>query len=343
MPAGVRGLPVATVFLGGGTPSVIASQSICSLLDRMQSVFTFLPDVEISVEANPEDITPVWVEAMQKAHVNRFSCGIQSFVCTQALNRRHTPEQAVRAVQIMRQQGVNNLNIDMMFALPNQTLADLDQDLRILLELAPEHISWYALTLAPNTTLQQEVQIGKWQIPNENTWIILYERIQDQLKASGYEQYEISNWARPGCRCRHNERIWQGADYLGFGPGAASRIGKWRWKDPFPPSIFLQATQNLQTWNFPLPPPWAVEAEMVDEIGEDLETLLTGIRLLEGFNIARLHGKLESQCICSLQTQGLLWQTNDRIGPTRRGLSLADTVLIQLVRGLQTGRPTSCI
>lgn len=342
LPADLAHFPVSTVFFGGGTPSILPAGAIFGLLNRMRNAFRFAPDTEISVEANPEDITPAWVEEMKNAGVNRFSCGVQSFFCAHTLGRRHTPERAVQAVQELRRCGVQNLNLDMMFALPLQTMPDLEQDIGRLLDLAPEHISWYALTLTPETPLAHAVHSGRWTLPDEETWLLFYDRIQQRLNEAGYEHYEISNWARPGWRCRHNERIWNGADYLGLGPGAASRLGKWRWKDPFPPVLFLQASSPPESWKNAGPPPWAAEAEAVDARGEDLETLLTGIRLPEGFDLDRLHGEIDPDRICSLRSCGLLWQTGRRIGPTRRGLLLSDTVLTQLADGLRNRSVPSC-
>ncbi len=341
LPAGFGGIPVSTVFFGGGTPSILPRGTVGALLRSMRGVFALAPDAEISLEANPEDVSADWVEEMRAAGVNRFSCGVQSFVCTQALNRRHTPQRAVAAVEELRRQGVDNLNLDMMFALPEQRLADLDRDIDALLRLSPEHVSWYALTLAPRTPLEAAVRAGRWRLPGESLWLAMYERIQERLEKAGYEHYEISNWARPGKACRHNWRIWMGADYIGFGPGAASRFRRWRWKEPFPPEIFLD-TAEPACWKEPGPPPWAMDAEIVDETGEDLETLLTGVRLPEGFDLRRLHGEIDPGCICSLQSQGLLWQTGHRIGPTRKGLSLSDTVLALLADGLRCRRPPSC-
>ena len=161
-----------------------------------------------------------------------------------------------------------------------------------------------------------------------------YALVQDRLGAAGYGQYEISNWARPGFECLHNLRVWEGADYLGLGPAAVTRWRGWRWTEPMDPGEYRRRASGC-AWPQEGPPPWAGQAEVVTALGADIETLLTGTRLLGGFEPARLAGRLEETCICDLRTKGLLWQTGGRIGLTRAGLPVADSVLACLVAALR--------
>lgn len=334
LPDGMRERPVATVFFGGGTPSCVPAAAIAAILDAVRQSLRLSPDAEISLEANPEDVTLDWIRAIRDAGVNRISCGVQSFTCAGPLGRRHTPQRAVEAVATLRAAGVDNLNLDLMFALPGQGPAELDRDLDALLALSPEHVSCYGLTLAPGTPLARDHAAGRFATPDDDAWNALYARLQDRLAAAGYGHYEISNWARPGYECRHNLRIWEGADYLGLGPAAVTRWKRWRWTEPVDPEEYVRRASGC-AWPGEGPPPWAGQAEVVTATGADIETLLTGTRLLRGFDPARLAGRLEEACICDLRAKGLLWQTDGRIGLTRAGLPVADSVLDCLVAALR--------
>lgn len=334
LPDAMRGRPVMTVFFGGGTPSCVPTAAIAAVLDAVRENLRLSPDAEISLEANPEDVTPDWIRAVRDAGVNRISCGVQSFTCAGPLGRRHTPQRAVEAVATLRGAGVDNLNLDLMFGLPGQGPAELDRDLDALLALSPEHLSCYGLTLAPGTPLARDHAEGRFATPDDDAWNALYTRLQDRLAAAGYGHYEISNWARPGYECRHNLRIWEGADYLGLGPAAVTRWKRWRWTEPVDPEEYVRRASGC-AWPGEGPPPWAGQAEVVTATGADIETLLTGTRLLRGFDPARLAGRLEEACICDLRAKGLLWQTDGRIGLTRSGLPVADSVLDCLVAALR--------
>ena len=333
LPGTLRAQPVSTVFFGGGTPSCVPPEWIADLLDTIRGVFNLEDGAEISIEGNPEDISPAWIRAMLAAGVNRFSLGVQSFSCAGPLGRRHTPQRAVEAVQQLRNAGVTNLNLDLMFALPGQGPAELERDLFRLIDLRPEHVSCYGLTLAPDTPLARDYAAGLWSFPDDDVWLELYRIVEEHLAGAGYEQYEISNWARPGRECRHNLRIWEGADYLGLGPGAVSRWKHWRWTEPAVPAEYRRLA-NGRAWPGEGPPPWAACSEEINAEGADIETLLTGTRLIRGFELRRLAGTLRETCICDLRTKGLLWQTGGRVGLTRPGLPLADSVLAQLVDAL---------
>ncbi|MBU1242922.1 coproporphyrinogen III oxidase family protein [Myxococcota bacterium] len=334
LPAAMRTQPVDTVFFGGGTPSCVPPGLIAGILRTARDLFPFSDNAEISLEANPEDVTPAWIRAMREAGVNRFSLGVQSFACAGPLGRRHTPQRAIEAVGQLRAGGVTNLNLDLMFALPDQGPSELARDLDELIALSPEHVSCYGLTLEPDTPLGRDYAAGLHRFPDDEAWLKLYRTVQDRLEGAGYEQYEISNWARPGMECRHNLLIWEGADYLGIGPAAVSRWKRWRWTEPADPQEYRHLVDGCR-WPQEGPSPWAAASDTVDDAGADIETLLTGTRLLRGFDLGRLHGRLLEDCICDLRTKGLLWQTGGRVGLTRPGLPVADSILAQLVDALR--------
>jgi len=333
LPAAMRTEAVSTIFFGGGTPSCVPPEWIAGLLHTAHEIFHIEEDAEISVEGNPEDISPDWIRTMREAGVNRFSLGVQSFSCAGPLGRRHTPQRAVEAVRQLREAGVVNLNLDLMFALPGQGPVELAHDLDQLIALQPEHVSCYGLTLAPETPLARDYAAGLYTFPNDEAWLNLYRIVTEHLERAGYNQYEISNWARPGMECRHNLRIWEGADYVGIGPGAVSRWKRWRWTEPADPAEYRRRAEGC-AWPGEGPPPWAAVSDEIDALGADIETLLTGTRLIRGFDLRRLTGTLRDDCICDLRTKGLLWQTGGRVGLTRPGLPLADSVLEQLVDAL---------
>ncbi len=325
LPAEFTHPELATVFWGGGTPSCLPVSMLSQLAGEIPRVWRLAADCEHTMEVNPEDVNSELATFLLRQGINRISMGAQSFSCLQVLGRRHTAEQTRRAVALLREAGLKNLNLDIMFALPEQDLPGLEQDLDEILRLSPEHISCYGLTIEPGTPLATEVGEGRLFVPDETLWIRMYETVIRTLTEAGYTHYEVSNFARPGFACRHNLRIWEGADYLGLGPGAASRWKQWRFTDfldvaPSPP-----AAPHL---------PFAVETEEVDARGQDIETLLTGLRLLEGLELKKLRCPVPDDRICDLRKEGLLWQTQGRVGLTRSGLLVADTVLSRMVDAL---------
>ena len=205
------------VFIGGGTPSLLSGAAVVALLDGIARLAPLAADCEITLEANPGTFEQEKFAAYRAAGVNRLSIGVQSFADAQlqALGRIHSSAEAVRAVTLAQQAGFARINLDVMFALPGQDVAGALDDLRHAIALAPEHISWYQLTLEPNTTFYANPPV----LPDSDTQIDIYEAGSALLTAGGYRQYETSAW-RAGEPCRHNLNYWQYGDYLGIGAGA---------------------------------------------------------------------------------------------------------------------------
>ena len=218
----VQGRSVETVFLGGGTPSLFSGAAIARLLAGLKAELELAPHVEITLEANPGAVDAARFGAFREAGVNRLSIGIQSFRNEQlrALGRVHDAAQARTAVATARAAGFDNLNLDLMYALPNDDVAGAVGDLEGALELAPAHISWYQLTLEPNTAFERRPPA----LPDDDVVRRIEERGRALLAAHGYARYEISAYARPGRRCLHNLNYWQFGDYLGLGAGAHGKI-----------------------------------------------------------------------------------------------------------------------
>ncbi|ROT45322.1 radical SAM family heme chaperone HemW [Pusillimonas sp. NJUB218] len=217
----IWGRPVVSIFIGGGTPSLLSAQALDQMLAMFRACLTVLPGAEITLEANPGTAEAGRFRDFAASGVSRISLGIQSFsnAALKALGRIHDADQA-RAAIAMAQAAVPRVNLDLMFALPDQTLDQCDADLAEALAFGTEHLSLYNLTLEPNTVFAKYPP----NIPSEDDAAIMQERVADTLAAAGYERYEVSAYARPGKRCLHNLNYWEFGDYLGIGPGAHGKL-----------------------------------------------------------------------------------------------------------------------
>ena len=220
-----------SVFLGGGTPSLLDAAQMDAVLHALRSRFTLTGDAEITVECNPGTVTPEKLSGYRESGVNRLSFGVQSFHADdlEFLSRIHTPQEAEDAVRLARGAGFDNINIDLMFSLPGQTPERWKHNLERARQLGTEHLSCYSLTVEPGTPLARMVMHGMVSMPPVESDAELFEMTMETLEGWGYEQYEVSNYALPGRRCRHNLTYWQHKDYLGFGPSAHSTWKGLRW------------------------------------------------------------------------------------------------------------------
>ena len=216
--------PLTSVFFGGGTPSLLSPIQVARILKSAETCFGFAEDIEISLEANPGTVTLSSLTGYRAAGVNRISLGIQSLSAARLkqLGRIHSSEDAIKAIRLARQAGFNNLSCDLIFALPGQSLADLQKDLERLLELHPEHLSCYGLTVEEGTPYHAQLTGGTLILPDDTVYAEHFMALHHYLTARGYEHYEISNYARPGRQCRHNLGYWRRQASLGIGAGAHS-------------------------------------------------------------------------------------------------------------------------
>ncbi|MGY6561183.1 MAG: radical SAM family heme chaperone HemW [Luteibaculaceae bacterium] len=215
---------VETIYFGGGTPSILAVEEIKALLESIHQYFSVSAEPEITLEANPDDLTPEKCAALYQAGINRLSIGIQSFNDKHLtlMNRAHNAEMALNCAQNARKNGIQNLSIDLMYGLPALSQEDWEENLRIALSLNPEHISAYNLTVEPKTALFHQVKKGLVQIPSDAESAKQFDTLCETLKQAGYRHYEISNFCKPGFISRHNSSYWQDVKYLGIGPSAHS-------------------------------------------------------------------------------------------------------------------------
>ncbi|NLE29595.1 MAG: radical SAM family heme chaperone HemW, partial [Phycisphaerae bacterium] len=220
-----------TIFIGGGTPTSLEPDQIRRLGEIIDENFQKTPDCEFSIEANPESLSPVKMSTIREIGVNRLSIGTQTFNpgLLKAIGRRHTGEQTIRAMDLARSTGIKNISLDLIFGLPDQTLDQFQMDLTTAATLGPEHLSCYALTLEPGTKLYETMHPRT--DADEILLVRMFHLAHDFLTAIGFEHYEISNYALPGRRCRHNFRYWQNLDYMGLGPAAAGFLNRSRYKN----------------------------------------------------------------------------------------------------------------
>ncbi len=270
------GREFATVYLGGGTPSLSSARSLGRFLEQLLRLLGLPPDAEITVEANPETLDRERLHALRAVGVNRLSIGAQSGLDPELrlLGRTHTPREVEQAVDRARRAGFENLNLDLIFGLPGQTPRHLEASLHWAVALEPEHLSVYSLTLEPGTLFHREARRGRLQLPDEATMVALYRLREDFLESHGYHLYEISNFARPGYESRHNLLYWCHRPYLGVGLSAAS----FRYHTPTAGERWVQhrsLVRYLQDERTPT-------VEQLDARALLLERVFLGIRLREG-------------------------------------------------------------
>ncbi len=333
---GSVGMPLRprTIFVGGGTPTLLRPEHWRRLLEAMRRWGVLTGVEEFTVEANPETVTPDLLRLLVEGGVDRISIGAQSFehATLKALERWHDPDSVGRAVDMARVAGIARINLDLIFAAPGQTLAGWERDLERALALEPTHLSCYGLTYEPGTVLGKRRDLGRVTPTEEAVERAMYEHALDRLPAAGFYQYEVSAWARQRGgvgdeRCKHNLAYWRCGDYLGLGPSAASHFAGRRWKNL--PHIGRYAADS------PRPPLLEDEALTPRERVE--ERLMFGLRLNAGINTAWLEGEAVAQVatlpadLADLLAWGLVTRDAQSTRLTRAGLLVADSVLARLI------------
>ena len=232
--AELNGKPVKTLYMGGGTPSQLPLPLLARLIDGLKATLDLNAVQEFTLEANPDDVTPEWSAAARALGVNRVSMGVQSFqdAVLRLVGRRHTARQAIDAVASLRHAGIDNISIDLIYGLPGQTLETWAESVRQAVDLRPQHISAYGLTYEPGTRLWQQRECGEVVEASEDQYLDMYRILVGMLQTAGYEHYEISNFALPGYRSRHNSSYWNETPYLGLGAAAHSYDGTMRRSNP---------------------------------------------------------------------------------------------------------------
>ena len=348
-------LPLATLYFGGGTPSLFSPSFYARIIDLLAQRVGFCLEAEITLEANPADISREKIIGYRAAGINRISLGAQTFAPEglQLLGRRHDGLMVENAVDLLRSVGIDNLSLDLIFAWPGQSLAVLSQDLQKLAALAPEHVSAYSLSLEPGTRLAQEVASGKLSVVAEDVQAEMMQLVEERLKDAGLQRYEISNFARHHqVQAQHNLAYWQLHDYLGLGAGAC---GGWRcrkdqehWVERYcnmpDPFVYMRRLEQLNSSppagsnSSELWPELWFEKEIIDRKTSFIESLMMGLRLRQGVNLAVLRDEYGLQAIDAvilraqkLRGDGLLDWDESNLWITDKGMILSDTILSYLL------------
>ncbi len=272
--------PARSVYFGGGTPSQLGARRLLRLLAAIAGHGGLLPEAEITVEANPTSVEADLLEALRAGGFNRLSLGLQSLrdELLTVLTRTHTAAEALAAFGLARAAGFDNISVDLMFNLPRQRFTDWCDDLQRIIQLGPEHVSLYELSVEAGTPLAADVAAGRLLLPDEEVDAAMYEAARELLPAAGWEHYEISNFARPGRSSAHNAVYWRNEEYRGYGPGAASYVGRRRWTNEPRAELWRQAVTAGGA---------AVsEEETRSEDEERRETMYLGLRQLTGVDVA---------------------------------------------------------
>jgi oxygen-independent coproporphyrinogen-3 oxidase len=270
---------IGTIYFGGGTPSRLAADALERILDRVRTDRSVAEGAEVTLEANPEDVEAEAARAWLRAGINRISLGAQSFepAVLEWMHRSHGPDRIARAVGILRDVGHRNLSLDLIFGLPVELERSWMRDLERAVELEPEHLSVYGLTIESHTPLARWVERGETRAADEERYAAEFLAADQRLRAAGYEHYEVSNYARPGRRAIHNSAYWQGRSYLGLGPSAHSRFGDARQWNLAEWVAYSRAIEHATS-------PVAGR-EVLDLAARELERLYLGLRTAEGLPV----------------------------------------------------------
>ncbi|MFX0595192.1 radical SAM family heme chaperone HemW [Melissospora conviva] len=319
---------VDTVFVGGGTPTLLPTDDLARILDGIDRLWGLADDVEVTTEANPESVTPASLKALRAAGYTRISLGMQSAAAgvLAVLDRRHSAGRAVAAAGEARDAGFDHVNLDLIYGTPGETAEDFAASLEQVVAAGVDHVSAYALIVEEGTRLAARMRRGELPYPSDDVAADRYLAAEAALSAAGFSWYEVSNWARtPAARCRHNLLYWAGGDWWGFGPGAHSHVGGVRWWNVKHPSAYAQ---RLAQGHSP-----GQGRELLTAAEAHMEDVMLRLRLAEGLPLAVLDPAGAAGARRALE-QGLLDEAGYRAGRavlTLRGRLLADAVVRDLL------------
>lgn len=343
-----KGRPVETVFFGGGTPSLLPAADNQRILAAVQESYSLATDAEVSIEANPGTVDQEYLRALAGTGFNRVSFGVQSFhdADLKFLDRIHCAQDAVDSVQWAREAGFPRISLDLIYGLPDQTLNAWSSNLDQALALDPGHLSLYALTIEESTRLAYDIDHGRIPEPDGDLQADMYELTCRRLVAAGYEQYEISNWSRPGQQCRHNLVYWRNTEWLGFGPGAHSHWGGHRFANVYSPRRYIDLINGANEWASTGGASREVLASMphltlVESQSDALQladTAILALRLNEGLDLAAFEQRfgrsfeaVYDEPYRDMRAAGLLDRSNGNVHLTDHGRFLANEVFVRLL------------
>jgi oxygen-independent coproporphyrinogen-3 oxidase len=322
---------ISTVYLGGGTPSQLTIPQLHQLFDAIYIYNKVESGAEVTIEMNPDDVSVPYADTLRQLGINRVSMGAQTFDDERLrwLNRRHTVAQVGQAVTILRAAGIRNISIDLMYGFPDETIDDFVRDIDEAIKLDVEHISAYCLMIEEGTELYRrygDKRVREYDDSKEETERKMYELLIDKLTAAGYEHYEISNFARPGFRSRHNSSYWTGVPYIGLGAAAHSFDGHLRSWNVSDIRQYIAAVNRDKRLN---------EEEVLSATDFYNERVMLGLRTCEGVDLSALSDDERNYCIQEAQpflSDDILLLTDNRLVLTRKGLFVSDYVISSLMQ-----------
>jgi len=324
--------PLHSIYIGGGTPTLLSPEQLTQLWHDVIAPFPRLPEVEITLEANPGTLTEEKLAVIAALPITRVSLGVQSFAADtlRILGRIHSPEEAESSVHALRAAGIRQVNMDLMYGLPEQTVAEWEATLRRAISLQPDHLSCYALILEEDTPLFRKIQAGDYALPGEETVIAMLATTERLLTAAGLMPYEVSNAALPGAHSRHNLGYWLGRDYLGLGAAASSTVAGVRWRNIAEVSTYTTRCQEAL--------PVVAYSERLSAPERLLERVMLGLRLYNGFDLPAAEmdcgislTAITGPTVQALIAEGLLMQQRERLCLTATGFPLANQVVTRLM------------
>ena len=327
----LEGEEIETIYLGGGTPSQLTEEELNEIFTSLYNIYKVKEDAEITLEANPDDLTPEYVSMLRRLPINRISMGIQTFQeeTLKLLHRRHTTRQAIEAFQRCREAGFRNISIDLMYGLPSETLNIWKEDLQQAIALHPEHISAYHLIYEEGTALWKLREEHQVEEADEDLSVTLFKNLIDELKQAGYQHYEISNFCLPGLHSRHNSSYWTGKKYLGCGPSAHSFNGSSRQWNIASLDNYLKGIASGKP-NY--------EIEELDLYTRYNDFVITSIRTCWGMSLSRLRSEygeeLYRYCLRMAKShleQGVLEIEEDTLRLTQEGIFISDGIMSELL------------
>ena len=317
-----------TVFVGGGTPSMLGASGLRRLLDGVRNSFGLADDAEVTTESNPESTSPEFFEGLAEAGFTRVSLGMQSAVphVLATLDRTHTPGRPAAAVAEARAAGFEHINLDVIYGTPGESMADLDTTLEAVLAAEVDHLSAYSLIVEPGTAMARKVRRGELPMPDDDDLADRYERIDAALSQVGFSWYEVSNWAKPGGQCRHNMLYWRDGNWWGAGPGAHSHLDGTRFYNVKHPARYAVTISGGE-----LP---VKDSEGLTAEDRHTEKIMLGLRLAEGID-ASLLGEDELDKARRQAEAGMVEFVSvdggQRIQLTNRGRLLADAIIVDIL------------
>ncbi|MCD6163240.1 MAG: radical SAM family heme chaperone HemW [candidate division Zixibacteria bacterium] len=315
-----------TIYLGGGTPPLIGDEKIGEIIWHLRKCFNFTPNTEITIEANPESVSPDLLKNLHDFGINRITLGVQSFNdnLLKTLGRPHNSETADKAIDMIYNAGFENIGIDLIFGIPGQTIAVWRDTLKKAINKQPPHISAYELTIENETPIERMINSGELTLLDDDLIAEMYQILHEMLTESGYKRYEVTNYAKPGFECRHNLKYWTDRKYLGLGPSAHSYYTKYRTSSYKSVDKYVAALNKGKL-------PTVFKEELSDE-QKSQERLMLGLRLASGIDIMTVREAIDKEKMAEFIQQGYLKKSINTIALTDRGFMIADEIIVKLLK-----------